>query len=61
MDLNRLYFLHQLSLMRVSSAKSRAANATHQAEADGIARRIGAVQTKLGALAAAGWNQETAR
>jgi len=55
MDLNRLYFQHQISLIQVSSAEDLATRIGHQAEADGFARTIERFQRGKGAGAAAAW------
>jgi hypothetical protein len=59
MDVNRLYFLHQISLMRVSTAVSRLAGLRHKAEAAGLALRIKDFQASVGAKAATAWGKET--
>lgn len=40
MDLNRLYFEHQLSLIRAQDSDDRATREEHHAEADALASRI---------------------
>jgi len=61
MDLNQLYFRHQLLLMRASVAATVDACLKHESHAAGIARSIGAFQDRLGAKAAASWQAEYAR
>lgn len=55
MDLNHLYFQHQLSLMRAASAPDCQARAGHHAEAHGLASRISRFQQGSKAGAAASW------
>lgn len=52
MDLNELFFRHQIALMRAGSAGERGEKHRHAVVADGIATRIGALQLRLGAPAA---------
>jgi hypothetical protein len=40
MDLNRLYFQHQLSLIRLAAATDAPSRARHRAATDGLAGRI---------------------
>jgi len=54
-DLNRLYFDHQVSLMRASRSPTCDARRHHAAHALRIAGRIGCAQRALGAAAAPGW------
>lgn len=56
MDLNDLYFRHQLSVMRARSASDEHARGTHQGHADELAQRIGTWQRRAGAGAASMWN-----
>lgn len=56
MDLNDLYFRHQISLMRAKAAPDDRARGTHQGLADELAQRIGAWQQRAGATAASMWN-----
>lgn len=55
MDLNRLYFKHQISMMRVFSAEDAATRGYHQSLADGFAQRIAQFQLGKGANASAAW------
>lgn len=55
MDLNRLYFKHQISMMRLSSAGDRVCRDYHQTIADGFAQRIAQFQLVAGASASAAW------
>jgi hypothetical protein len=52
MDLNRLYFLHQLALMRAQASHSGSDCVRHTARADRFAGRISHFQRHAGALAA---------
>lgn len=56
MDLNRTYFEHQLATMQASSALCHDSRARHQADADGIGRRIRRFQQAIGAAAAESWD-----
>ncbi len=56
MDLNRLYFKHQVSMMLVSSTRDTSECARHQTTADGLALRIARFQKGCGAAAATAWN-----
>jgi hypothetical protein len=47
MDLNRLYFQHQVSLMRLAAADDAPSRAEHRAATEGLAGRI--AQFRLGA------------
>ncbi len=58
MDLNQLYFRHQLLLMRASDASDEESSLRHEAKAAGIARNIGAFQADAGASAALYWQSE---
>lgn len=55
MDLNSLYFRHQISLIRAAASGSRALRATHVAAAEGLAGTIACLQLRLGASASTGW------
>lgn len=55
MDLNQLYFDHQISLIRADAADTPRLAHGHQREAASIAGRIGGRQDALGAGAAGGW------
>jgi hypothetical protein len=54
-DLNRLYFDHQLSLMRGSRSATCDEGRRHVSRALRIAGRIGSAQRTLGAAAAVAW------
>ena len=56
MDINDLYFRHQLSLMRAKSALDEQVRGNHQSLADELAQRIGIWQQRVGASAASMWN-----
>ena len=55
MDLNQLYFDHQVLLMRADGALSGPARQERRFDASLLARRIGNRQRVLGAPAAAAW------
>lgn len=55
MDLNQLYFDHQLLLIRASRAVSCGAREEHEVTASHVAGRIGCMQRALGAAAAPIW------
>ena len=55
MDLNQLYFDHQIQLIRADGAVSAETRAGHQTAAAQIADRIGQRQARLGAAAACAW------
>lgn len=55
MDLNFLYFHHQLSVMQSASAPSCLARTRCLAAAEALANRIQIYQAAKGALAAPGW------
>jgi hypothetical protein len=57
LDLNRLYFDHQLSLIRAREAATADLRRDHESEAALIAGRIGDKQRRLGAAAAGAWEQ----
>ena len=57
MDLNQLYFDHQLLLIRAKGAASCVVRHEHEAGASRIARRIGRMQRRLGAAAASKWEE----
>jgi hypothetical protein len=61
MDLNQLYFRHQLSLIRASMASDDETCLAHEAQAAGIAHSIGAFQHGLGAEAALSWQVDCAQ
>jgi hypothetical protein len=54
-DLNKLYFDHQLLLMKVRQAPTWHKQSQHFARALHLAASIGRVQRDLGATAASGW------
>jgi len=54
-DLNRLYFDYQLSLIKADEAATADLRQGHEVEAARIAERIGQKQTRLGAAAACAW------
>lgn len=55
MDLNDLYFRHQISVMRAEDAPDERARGTHQGHADELAKLIGHWQRRAGAGAASMW------
>ncbi len=55
MDLNQLYFDHQLLLMKAAGAASDSVRHEHEAVASRVAGRIGRTQRALGAPAAPVW------
>ena len=55
MDLNQLYFDHQITVMRAGAAQSDALRRDRQFDASLIAGRIGCIQRALGAKAARAW------
>ena len=59
MDLNQLYFRHQLLLMRAHCASDEEASLKHKAKAAGIARSICTFQANAGAPAALFWRPES--
>ena len=61
MDLNQLYFDHQITLIRADGAATSAARRGHEAEAALIAGRIGQRQVRLGAAAACAWMANSRR
>ncbi len=54
-DLNRLYFDHQLLLMKARDARSSVRRLEFQIEASDVAGRISRSQRRLGAAAAPQW------
>jgi hypothetical protein len=56
-DFNRLYFDHQLLLMRARDAHSSARRLEFKIEASDVAGRISRSQRRLGAAAAPQWQQ----
>ena len=61
MDLNQLYFDHQLLLMQAERAASPELRCSHRQGAALIAGRIGCMQRAMGAGAASSWAQVAAR
>ena len=55
MDLNQLYFDHQIQLIRADGAATDDARRGHELAAARIADRIGQRQVRLGAAAACAW------
>lgn len=55
MDLNRLYFDHQMLLLRARIAGAGQARQAHETAARRLAGRIGSFQRRSGAAAALGW------
>ena len=55
MDLNQLYFDHQIAVMRADRAPSRQFRRDHRFDASLIAGRIGCMQRALRAGAAPAW------
>lgn len=55
MDLNQLYFDHQLLLMKAKGTFSAEVRRAHEAHASLIAGRIGCMQRALGAPGAPSW------
>ena len=52
MDLNELFFRHQIALMRLSAARSSLEREYYEAEASQFARCIATIQRRLGARGA---------
>jgi hypothetical protein len=57
MDLNCLYFRHQIQHMRAEHSALAERRALHARRAAALAARIGGFQRTIGARAAAGWAQ----
>ena len=55
MDLNQLYFDHQVLLMQATRARTHALRHCHEVAATHVAGRIGCMQRALGAGAASVW------
>ena len=55
MDLNQLYFDHQILLIKADGAASPSVRLGHEAAAAMVAERIGQRQVRLGAAAACAW------
>ena len=55
MDLNQLYFDHQISLINADGAATSHARRGHEHEADRLADHIQRLQGRLGAAAACAW------
>ena len=56
MDLNQLYFDHQLLLMRAARAPTDALRRNHELAAVNVARHVRTMQRTLGASAAGTWD-----
>jgi hypothetical protein len=56
MDLNQLYFDHQLLLMKADRAGTAHLRRRHEVAASTVAGRIGSLQTRLGASGAPAWD-----
>lgn len=56
MNLNQLYFDHQMSLIRADGANTPCLRQRHEHHAAQIAGRIGRLQSTLGAEAACSWH-----
>jgi len=54
-DLNQLYFDHQIQLIHAQRAPTPDARRGHETAAERIADRIGQRQVRLGAAAACAW------
>ncbi|MGE3690127.1 MAG: hypothetical protein AB7F98_01960 [Novosphingobium sp.] len=52
MDLNELFFRHQIALMRAAGTRSKGERERQNVAADTFASRIGLIQRRSGALAA---------
>ena len=59
MDLNQLYFDHQISLMRAAGAGCDRLRLLHHNNALAIARRIACIHRDSGARAVGGWLQRS--
>ncbi len=55
MDLNQLYFDHQVLLIKAARADTRGTRHEHEVSASHVAGRIGCMQRALGAAAARSW------
>ena len=55
MDLNQLYFDHQMLLMKAQAAPTWQRRCQHAVSASHVAVRIGRAQRELGAGGATGW------
>ncbi len=60
MDLNRLYFDHQVSLMRASAARCAQGRQRHRADATATARSIETIHRASGAAALGEWEANAA-
>lgn len=60
MDLNQLYFDHQVLLMRADDARSDVAQTRHWQDASLVAGRIGCMQRATGAGGAPYWEARAA-
>ena len=56
MDLNQLYFDHQVLLIKAARADTCAARHEHEVSASHVAGRIGCMQRAVGASAAPAWD-----
>lgn len=56
MDLNQLYFDHQILLMKAGRAVSAQLRHEHEVSASHIAGRIGCMQRSMGAASAPAWD-----
>jgi hypothetical protein len=56
MDLNQLYFNHQVLLMEADRASTEGLRQLHEVAASHIAGRIGCMQRSLGAAGACAWD-----
>ena len=59
MDLNKLYFEHQLLQMQADAAPDCSQRKDYKRGAAEVAGRIGRKQDRLGAAAAAAWNAQS--
>jgi hypothetical protein len=55
MDLNQLYFDHQVLTMQACNAEAGDVRSLHETDARRIADRISSIQRRSGAPAATGW------
>lgn len=56
MDLNRVYFQHQIAIMRASAAPNSRIRTLHRSRATAIGEKIANIQRKLGAGASVTWD-----
>ncbi len=59
MDLNQLYFDHQISLMQADAAECSRLRLLHHNNALAIARRVACIHRDSGARAVRGWVQRS--